>query len=254
MIRGVIFDLGSTLIYSEHDQNWGTLFPRMRADLLAHLQAAGYALDGPEFLRRLAERYIVFDQQRQNDWVEYTTAYLLTSTLEAMGAPAPPAEVLADAIKAYYAYSESGWREMPGAHATLRQLGDAGLKLAIISNAADDGNVQRLIDNAHLRGYFDPIIVSAAVKIRKPNPKIFERVLDAWGLAPPACVMVGDTLGADILGAQLAGLHNVWMTARADHPANQAHRGSILPEAQIAQLPELPGLLERLNGDRRHDG
>jgi len=28
--------------------------------------------------------------------------------------------------------------------------------------------------------------------------------------------MVGDTLDADILGAQLSGLHNVWMSAHAN--------------------------------------
>jgi FMN phosphatase YigB (HAD superfamily) len=59
--------------------------------------------------------------------------------------------------------------------------------------------------------------------------------------------MIGDMLGADILGAQMAGLHNVWLTAHADHPANRAHRGHILPEAQIAALTELPALLEKMD-------
>jgi putative hydrolase of the HAD superfamily len=249
MIRGVIFDLGSTLIYSDYDNNWEQVFLRMRADLFAHLRAAGYRLDEADFLRRLAARYAIFDQQRQTDWKEYTSAYLITATLAEVGAPAPSAEVLTSAIRAYYAYSESLWREMPGVHAVLRGLAAAGLKLGIISNAADDGNVQRLIDQASLRGYFDPIIVSAAVGWRKPNPKIFEMVLEPWRLAPDECVMVGDTLGADILGAQLSGLHNVWITARADHPANAAHRGTIHPEARIEHLPELPGVLAHLNGN-----
>ena len=41
MIRGLIFDLGSTLIYNRHDANWPVTLNRMRGDLLAHLQAAG---------------------------------------------------------------------------------------------------------------------------------------------------------------------------------------------------------------------
>jgi len=245
MLRGVIFDLGSTLIYSEHDHNWGVVLPRMRADLLAHLRAAGYALDGPEFLNRLSARYVEFDRQRQTDWVEYTTEWILRSTLEEMGAAPPAPQVVADALKAYYAYSESLWRPMPGVHETLTQLAAKSLRLAIISNAGDDGNVQRLIDDAGLRPYFDPIIVSAAVGIRKPNPKIFELVLTPWGLRPGECLMVGDTLGADILGAQMAGLRHVWLTAQADHPANRAHRGNVIPEAEIAALTELPALVEK---------
>jgi len=131
-------------------------------------------------------------------------------------------------------------------HETLGRIAAAGLKLAIISNAGDDENVQRLIDNARLRAYFDPIVVSAAVGIRKPNPRIFDLALKPWGLTPGECAMVGDTLGADILGAQLAGLHDVWLTARADHPANHAHDGNIIPTRRIAALADLPALLAQI--------
>lgn len=237
MLGGVIFDLGSTLIYSESDHQWGAILPRMRQDLLRYLESAGYRLDAPAFLNRLSANFAEFDRQRQTDWVEYTTTYLLTKTLAELGAPPPSPEVLTGALRAYYAYSETLWRTMPGAHATLQALQTAGLRLALVSNAGDDANVQRLIDQAGLRPYFDPIVVSAAVGLRKPNPKIFERVLAGWGLAPGAVVMVGDTLGADILGAQLAGLRHIWLTAHADHPANHAHRDMIVPEAQAASLP-----------------
>ena len=57
--------------------------------------------------------------------------------------------------------------------------------------------------------------------------------------------MVGDALGADILGAQLAGLRHVWLTAQADHPANRAHTGNVIPEAEIAALSELPALVKK---------
>lgn len=245
MLRGVIFDLGSTLLYTEHDHNWGVILPRMRADMLAHLRAAGYALDGPDFLNRMSAKFAEYDRQRQTDWVEYTTEWILKTTLEEMGAPPPSPPLVAGALAAYYAYSESQWRLMPGVHETLQALAVRGFRLALISNASDAGNVQRLIDNAGLRRYFDPILVSAAVGIRKPNPKIFEMVLAQWGLEPHQCLMVGDTLGADILGAQMAGLRNVWLTSHAGHPANVAHRGNVIPEAEIAALAELPALLDK---------
>ncbi len=243
MIKGVIFDLGSTLIHTEHGLNWPKAFDRMRADLLAHLQAAGFALDPHEFLARFSAKVQEFNLQRQTDWAEYTTTWILTSTLEELHAPAPAPELLERAISAFYAYSERLWQPTPGLHPALQRLSAAGLRLGLISNAADEQNVQRLIDGFGLRGYFDPIIISAAVGVRKPNPRIFDFVLRPWGLPPEAVVMVGDTLGADILGAQLAGLHNVWVTAHAGHPANQAHHGNILPEAEIDAVAALPSLL-----------
>lgn len=247
MIHGLIFDLGSTLLYNAHDHNWGAILPRMRSDLLARLLAAGYTLDGPTFLNRFSAKFQEFNEQRQTDWVEYTTEWILRRTLEEMGAPPPEPPVISAALQAYYAYSESLWQPMPGLHETLQRLAAVPLKLAIISNASDDANVQRLIDTAGLRRYFDPILVSAAVGIRKPNPKIFERVLSAWQLPPQACVMIGDTLGADILGAQMAHLHNIWLTAQADHPGNRAHREMIIPEATAATLADVPALLDQLS-------
>jgi putative hydrolase of the HAD superfamily len=244
MIQGIIFDLGQTLIYTPRAMSWARALDRMRADLLGHLRAAGHDLDAGEFLARFAARLREYDEQRQTDWVEQTAAHTLRATLEELGQPAPAPEVLAGALRAYYAYSESLWRPVLGLHPTLRTLQARGYRLGLISNAADAENVRRLMANAGLEGCFDPVIISAAVGIRKPNPAIFRLALEAWGLPPEACLMVGDTLGADILGAQLAGLRHVWVTNHAGHPANTAHRGNIVPEAELPGIVDLPGWLE----------
>lgn len=246
MLAGLIFDLGSTLIYHTAGHTWSAVYPRMRANLWAHLQALGYTLDQVEFTTRLGTKVAEFERQRQTDWVEYTTGWLLQSTLAELGAPPLPAAALAQATRAYYTWSESLWQPMPQVHETLRHLQAAGYRLAIVSNAPDAENVQRLIDNAQLRPYFDPIIISATVGIRKPNPKIFELVLAQWQVPAAACVMVGDTLGADILGAQMSGLADVWLSSHAQHPANLAHRGNIVPTHEIAALADLPALVENL--------
>ena len=243
MINGILFDLGSTLVYTDLDGHWETLYPHMDADLLAYLHAQGYALDSDAFVQRFVATYAAGDVSRQKEWKEITTAEVLRTTLTELGAPPLSPQTMAEALRVYYAYSESLWRPMPGVYETLERLAARGHKLAIISNAGDDANVQRLIDTGNLRRYFDPVVVSAAVGIRKPAPKIFEMVLAQWGLLPGECVMVGDTLDADILGAQLIGLHNVWISSHADRPANRARRGEIIPEREIVALNELPEVL-----------
>jgi HAD superfamily hydrolase (TIGR01509 family) len=243
MIHGVIFDLGSTLLYSQADGLWETILPRMNADLLAGLQAHGYRRLGAEFVQHFAATFSAVDRQRQQDWQETTAVWVLEKTLADLGAARPPAQVSRDVLRAYYAYSESLWRPMPGVYEVLERLVAQGLKLAIISNASDNANVQRLIDLGHFRHYFDPVIVSGAVGVRKPAPAIFNLVLTPWGLPPAECVMIGDTLEADMRGAQLTGLHNVWLTAYADRPSNRAWRKEITPEAEIAELAQLPAVL-----------
>jgi len=68
--------------------------------------------------------------------------------------------------------------------------------------------------------------------------------LDQWGLGPNEAVMVGDMLGADVLGAKNAGIRSVWTTMQADRGANSAHLDTLVPDAQIASLSELLVLLE----------
>ncbi len=242
-LTGLIFDLGNTLIYTPQALSWAQTYDRMRGELLAYLQAAGYALDLADFHTRFGAQMRAYDEQRQADWVEYTATYMLGATLAELGLPAPTPEVMAQALAAYYRHSESLWQPVPQLHETLQHLAAQGYRLGLLSNAGDAANVHRLIDAYDLRRYFDPIVISAAVGQRKPNPAVFELVRAAWGVPASACVMIGDTLGADILGAQLAGMRNVWVTHHAAHPANVAHRGNIIPEAELPGLADLPALL-----------
>ncbi|MCW5875968.1 MAG: HAD family hydrolase [Anaerolineales bacterium] len=243
-IKAVVFDLGGTLIY--FDGVWTEVMQVAMRELLAHLQASGSALDTEQFLdefhTRLQEYYI----QREAEFVEYTTAHILRTLLADMSQPPLSDEQLALALSRFYAVSQSRWKTEADAQETLEALRAAGYRLGIISNASDDADVQTLVDKAGLRPYMDFVLSSAACGIRKPNPMIFKIGLQEWGLAPGEAAMVGDTLGADILGARNAGLHSIWITRRAEKPANRDHAETIQPDATIATLAELPAALETM--------
>ncbi len=117
----------------------------------------------------------------------------------------------------------------------------------MVSNTADDANVQYLVDKIQVRSFFDRIVTSAALGIRKPNPRIFLPILDHWKIPPEQVAMVGDTLGADILGARNAGLFSIWVTRHAESAGNRAHRDTIHPDAVIESLKDLPGLLDLIS-------
>jgi putative hydrolase of the HAD superfamily len=108
------------------------------------------------------------------------------------------------------------------------------------------------VDRLGFRPWLDPALSSAGTGIRKPDPAAFTPILTAWNLCPKSVVMVGDTLDADILGAQRAGMRSIWIRGRED--ARQEGTGDeqdvpqapILPDAEIHCLDELPACLERL--------
>lgn len=245
MIRGVVFDLGSTLI--RFNGVWPEVIERSRQALVQQLEALGLHLDGPSFGARFQRELEAYYHERDTEFIEITTAYLLRTVLAGDAHTAVPEAVIQQALRSFYAVSEAHWEPMPDVHRVLDELRRSGYRLGLISNAGDEKNVQRLIDRTHLRPYFDPILISAAVGLRKPNPALFHILLRQWNLPPQAAVMVGDTLGADILGAQNAGLRHIWLMAESDTPANLAHAGTIIPEATASTLAEVPAVIDRMS-------
>jgi putative hydrolase of the HAD superfamily len=240
----VLFDLGSTLIYFDCDTTG--VFDRMDAAMIESLLASGIKLDRGPFLQKFNSRMRLYDSQRGSEFLEITTAYNLSAVMQETGLDQPPQSVINAALKARYAVSQSCYKAEEGVVTVLEGLRAAGYRLGIVSNASDDDDVQTLIDNARLRPYFDVIVSSAAQGIRKPNPRIFLKVLSQLGVEPGRAMMVGDMLGADVLGAHNAGIYAVWITRRADKAANRDHLDTIRPDAVIASIDELPGLLDSI--------
>jgi HAD superfamily hydrolase (TIGR01549 family) len=241
--EAIIFDLGNTLIY--FDGEWSQVLLQADQALLQSLRDSGLALEdnfGDVFRERL-ERYY---REREMEFIEYTTWYILRSLLEDWGYMDVSDDTIRQALSELHSVSQAHWLPEDDMMPTLSQLQAQNYRLGMISNAGDDADVQALVDKAKIRPFFDIILTSASLGIRKPNPEIFKRVLDYWKIQPSRVVMVGDTLGADILGAKNAGIFSIWITRRANTPANLAHQDTIWPDARISQLNELPGLLESL--------
>ena len=240
----LIFDLGNTLIYFDGD--WPEVISRAERALLHRLQSDGLSLDEEIFLAEFHNDLVAYYQERDSEFIEHTTLYVLRSVLQKQGRSHVPQQLLKQALSAFYLVTQQHWIIEDDTIGTLEVLRAMDYRLGIISNAGDDSDVQVLVDKAGVRGYFDSIVTSAAEGIRKPNPRIFQILLERWDLPALRAAMVGDTLGADVLGAQNASIYAIWITRRADTPANKAHSDTIKPDASIERLSDLPSLLRNL--------
>lgn len=73
-------------------------------------------------------------------------------------------------------------------------------QLHIITNGFEE--VQTLkMEKSGIIHFFDQIITSESVGVKKPNPKVFYHALDKASAKPENSVMIGDNLEADIQGA-----------------------------------------------------
>lgn len=240
----LVFDGGGTLYHFEGD--WPAVYRQANAELAASLRASGLELDENSFLEQFSARLEAYHAERDSEFIEYTTAYVLHTLLAEHGYPDVPDEVIASSLKAMYRVSQAHWHAEADAAPTLEALRASGYRLGLLSNAADDADVQSLVDKSRLRPFFDRVLTSAEAGIRKPHPHIFRKMLAVWDFPPERVAMIGDTLGADILGAQNIGMFAIWITRRADTAANRAHADTISPDASIGTLSELPSLLTDL--------
>lgn len=73
------------------------------------------------------------------------------------------------------------------------------------------GNMNSVLKEFGLDGYFTGIVESAVEGVRKPNPDIFRIAVNRLGVLPADTVMIGDSLSKDILPAMEVGCKSVWL-------------------------------------------
>jgi FMN phosphatase YigB (HAD superfamily) len=81
--------------------------------------------------------------------------------------------------------------------------------LILVSNFY--GNIREILRDFELIQYFDEIIESAIVGVRKPDPAIFALGIKTLGLSPEEVVVIGDAYSKDIVPAKKIGCHTIWL-------------------------------------------
>jgi putative hydrolase of the HAD superfamily len=247
-IRGIIFDLGWTLV--DFDGDIDAAVDQRAADIASTLQARGFSVDGAALFKHYgAEARAIWEG---SDWYEYPARLAMLRALRRHIPRADAARLVADVTTASFACLIPRWNLYPDALDMLTALRQAGYCLGGISNTNDGEHVWGIVDRCGLRDWLSPIHMSADVGLRKPHPRLFHMVLDEWQLPPGQVVMVGDTLNADVLGAHHAGMRGVWIDRGLTNPWSRNHENQdhITPDATIRQLAELPAVLASWNDKR----
>ena len=94
-----------------------------------------------------------------------------------------------------------------------REIKDA--RIYIASNGATI-NAEGRIRSTGLDKYIEKIYVSEWMGAAKPSPKFFDICLEGVGEPKESCIMIGDSLTSDMLGAKNASLTSVWFMPQGD--------------------------------------
>ena len=94
-------------------------------------------------------------------------------------------------------------------------------RLAVISNASSE-LPRYAIKRLGLESYFEVIVLSRDIGIRKPSPEIFKFTLQKLRLSSSQAVHVGDSMEKDVLGAKKAGMKAVWINRSGEEASVDA--------------------------------
>ena len=147
---------------------------------------------------------------------------------------------LADALACEFsAHRKREMRLHPGVHETLDALAGRGLKLALMTNGA--GAPQReKIERFDLGHRFDHILIEGEFGAGKPEPRVYEFLMDLFDVGAHETWVVGDNLEWEVAAPQRLGIRGIWCNPLgAPLPADEG----IQPDHVIGGVPELLALL-----------
>jgi FMN phosphatase YigB (HAD superfamily) len=247
-IRAVVFDLFDTLVdlrfedLPRHEHN-GKRLPAsvkaLHAELARH---ADVSLDA--LVEAMLAGNRAFDESHFAHDREVPTELRFSDTLTRLGIEQPGLALRLTDI--HMGVFSSAVRALPHHEDVLGGL-RGRVRLGLCSNFSHTETARRVLESARLLPVFDAVFVSDTFGLRKPRREIFEAVLEQLGVAPADTLHIGDSLRADVGGARAAGLRTAWITRRIADPekALREHQGP-LPDHALADLAELPALLESL--------
>lgn len=99
------------------------------------------------------------------------------------------------------------------------------------------GNIETILQDFQLTDFFQKIIESAVVGVRKPDPAIYQLGVDAIGLPADEVLVIGDSYDKDIVPAKQIGCKAIWL--KGEGWTQEEVQDTSLADAIIYNLPEL---------------
>lgn len=241
--RAVIFDLGGTLVEwpdweGGAPAKWGLAY-----DAAHRATHRGITASKEQFVAAMRDAEKAHWERVDRDQWSGPPTGVVSDGFRRLGADVDDRALLA-ALDGY-ARAIAGWCTVfADTRDTLGLLRERGYRLGLLSNtwwAAEWHNADLA---AHgLAGLLDELVYTSDLPHSKPHPSVFREIASRLGVAPEACVMIGDRQIDDVSGARAVGMHAIWRRNDSGFPISE-----VAPDATVDALAELPGLLRSWGG------
>lgn len=230
-VKGIIFDYGGTI--DTAGDHWSEVIWDAYSE-------AGVAVDKPTFRvayveaeRELARTRHILPEHDFRDVMLVKMRLELQYLAEHGHFPAAQVEPVAEKL-AEICYQKAKSQTAQAA-VVLKDLSKR-YRMVLVSNFY--GNIETVLKDFELDGFFPNVVESAKVGVRKPNPDIFKLGVEKLGLMPDEVLVVGDSYSKDIVPARRLGCQTVMITGRGWDEEVKVP-SDVETISDLAQLPSL---------------
>lgn len=238
-MKAVVFDLGHTLI--DYYSNWEN--PELRAVERAYKLATdnGCEAEPDKFQSDLKKMLVEGRARKEKELVEIPLYQVLDTIFQRYGCEVTD-EMLIEGMDIFYGVLVEERRLVPGTIGMLEMVKAKGYAIGLVSDVAwglPSEYPQRDMEYFHITDYFDDMVFSTDVGLRKPHPKMFKVALSNLGADAGRSIFVGNSLQCDVKGALGVGMTAVLKSSDYYQPDD-----SIVPDANVDQWSDLVEILD----------
>ena len=235
-IDTVFFDVGATLRYVVEDPEFATA---AEAELM---RLVGATESHDVFFAKLEKNWKAYRKLAKTELLDVSEMELWLYYL----LPDYPAEVIGpNAARLTRLWRDHDGRRVvhEGTLETIHELKARGYKLGIIANTVTETEIPDWMCRDGVADCFKTVILSSKVRLRKPDPAIYQLAARCIGSAPENCAYVGDNPVRDVEGAVNAGFGAMILFEDAGTADREGKAPTVQPDYRIHGIPELLDLL-----------
>jgi len=152
------------------------------------------------------------------------------------------AEQISKTVEIRMKYIRQALRPRPDAITTLRLLKDQGYQIGLLSNCSIE--IPILWPETAFADFIDTPTFSSLVRMKKPDPHIYDIACERLGVKPETCLYIADGENYELKAAAKVGLYPVLIrTSSQEIPGEVHEEAREWPGPSIDSLKEVLGLV-----------
>lgn len=231
-IEAILFDVNGTLRVREPHA------PTQRAAIHRILEILGKQFAPDSYWDELTLRQKAYSTWAQDNLLQLPEAEIWTRWI-LPDYPREQIEPIAAALTLLWSERKGRTVPKPGAQETLTELMRRGYRLGVISNSMSTLDIPRSLTSYGWKDYFDVVILSSALMIRKPAPEPFLEAAHELNVEPAKCAYLGNRISRDVVGCKRAGFALGMIIEPPEGPRVDEQDQALRPDAVIHSLTDL---------------